>query len=201
MAAALAIALALSSLLAAPAAPVAAATCGTANAALNAPATASSTESASYPASAAVDGDTGSRWSSQFSDPQWLRIDLGSSQQLCEVDLTWEAAYARAFELQTSPDGNTWTDIYSTTTGPGGSQAIPVTGSGRYLRIYGTQRATPYGYSLFEVAVHTPGGGSTIPPTDPKNPQLRAERFRLRPRILAAGHAEQADLDLQPTAH
>ncbi|GAA1663066.1 discoidin domain-containing protein [Fodinicola feengrottensis] len=177
LAAALAIALALSSLLAAPAAPVAAATCGTANAALNAPATASSTESASYPASAAVDGDTGSRWSSQFSDPQWLRIDLGSSQQLCEVDLTWEAAYARAFELQTSPDGNTWTDIYSTTTGPGGSQAIPVTGSGRYLRIYGTQRATPYGYSLFEVAVHTPGGGSTIPPTDPKNPNFGPNVF------------------------
>ncbi|WP_407647227.1 discoidin domain-containing protein [Actinacidiphila soli] len=33
-------------------------------------ATASSTENAGSPASAAVDGDTGTRWSSAFSDPQ-----------------------------------------------------------------------------------------------------------------------------------
>jgi hypothetical protein len=37
---------------------------------LNQPATASSTESAAYPASDAVDGNTGTRWSSAFSDPQ-----------------------------------------------------------------------------------------------------------------------------------
>ena len=41
------------------------------------PATASSTENASFPASAAVDGNTGTRWSSAFSDPQWLEVDLG----------------------------------------------------------------------------------------------------------------------------
>ena len=43
------------------------------------PATASSTEQAGTPASAAVDGNTGSRWSSAFSDPQWLQVDLGAT--------------------------------------------------------------------------------------------------------------------------
>ncbi|WP_366520394.1 discoidin domain-containing protein [Deinococcus sp.] len=35
----------------------------------------------------AVDGDTPnpSRWSSQFSDPQWLQIDLGRPQVVCGV--------------------------------------------------------------------------------------------------------------------
>lgn len=31
------------------------------------------------PASAAVDGNTGTRWSSTFSDPQWLTVDLGAT--------------------------------------------------------------------------------------------------------------------------
>ncbi|MDQ1745327.1 MAG: hypothetical protein QOE23_3666, partial [Pseudonocardiales bacterium] len=63
----------------------AAATCGTTNVALNKTATASSTENAGTPASAAVDGNTGTRWSSAFSDPQWLEVDLGSSQSICGV--------------------------------------------------------------------------------------------------------------------
>src|ERR1700761_1932379 len=131
-------------------------TCGTADAALNKTATASSYESeTSFPASAAVDGNLGTRWSSAFSDPQWLEVDLGSSQSICQVVLNWEAAYATAFQIQTSTDGTNWTPIYSTTTGTGGNQTLNVTGTGRYLRVYGTARATQYGYSLWEFGVHT----------------------------------------------
>ena len=86
-----------------------AATCGTTNLALNKTATASSTENAGFPASDAVDGNTGTRWSSAFSDPQWLQVDLGSSQSICGVTLHWETAYATAFQIQTSADGSTWT--------------------------------------------------------------------------------------------
>jgi hypothetical protein len=67
--------------------------------------------------------------------------------------LAWESAYAKAFQIQTSNDGTTWTTIYSTTTGTGGVQTIPVSGSGRYVRMYGTVRATGYGYSLWEFQV------------------------------------------------
>jgi hypothetical protein len=135
--------------------------CNTTDAALNHPATASSLENASFPASAAVDGNTGTRWSSAFSDPQWLEVDLGSSQTVCEVSLNWEAAYATGFQIQTSPDGTNWTTIYSTTTGTGGNQTLSVSGTGRYVRMYGTARATPYGYSLFEFGVYTTTGGTT----------------------------------------
>jgi len=154
-------ALALTGLLGAvAAAPQAnAATCGTTNIALNRPATASSLENAGFPASNAVDGNTGTRWSSAFSDPQWLEVDLGSTQSICQVTLNWEAAYATAFQIQTSADNSTWTSIYSTTTGTGGTQTLSVTGSGRYIRMYGTARATPYGYSLWEFQVFTTGSG------------------------------------------
>jgi hypothetical protein len=128
--------------------------CGTTNIALGKTATASSLENASFPASAAVDGNTGTRWSSAFSDPQWLEVDLGSSQSICQVGLDWETAYATAFQIQTSADGSTWTTIYSTTAGTGGTQTLPVSGTGRYIRVYGTARATQYGYSLWEFQVY-----------------------------------------------
>jgi hypothetical protein len=138
-------------------------TCGTTNAALNKTTTASSTENAGTPASAAVDGNTGTRWSSAFSDPQWLEVDLGSSQSICQVGLNWETAYATAFQIQVSTDNTNWTTIYSTTTGTGGTQTLSVTGTGRYIRMYGTARATQYGYSLWEFQAYTTGssgGGS-----------------------------------------
>ena len=119
------------------------------------PTTASSQESAAYPAADATDGNTGTRWSSAFSDPQWLQVDLGSVSAISQVVLNWETAYATAFQIQTSADGANWTPIYSTTTGTGGTQTLNVSGSGRYVRMYGTARATGYGYSLWEFQVHT----------------------------------------------
>ena len=118
------------------------------------PATASSVQGAGYAASNAVDGNLGTRWSSASSDPQWLQVDLGATHTINQVVLNWENAYAKAFQIQTSIDGTTWTTIYSTTTGTGGVQTIPVSGSGRYVRMYGTQRGTGYGYSLWEFQVY-----------------------------------------------
>jgi hypothetical protein len=143
--------------------------CGTANAAQGRPATASSTENATFPASNAFDGNTGTRWSSAFSDPQWIQVDLGSTQSICQVVLNWEAAYARSFQIQVSANATSWTDIYSTTTGAGGVQTLNVSGSGRYVRMNGTVRATAYGYSLWEFTVHT-GTSSSPPPPPPSSP-------------------------------
>jgi hypothetical protein len=130
------------------------------------PTLASSTENGTFAAANAVDGNTGTRWSSAFSDPQWLRVDLGATATIDQVTLTWEAAYASAFQLQVSPDGSAWTNIYSTTAGTGGTQTLNVSGTGRYIRMNGTGRGTPYGYSLWEFQVFGTGGGSTPPPPD-----------------------------------
>src|SRR5580692_6517052 len=64
------------------------------------PATASSVQGAGYPASNAVDGNLSTRWSSAFSDPQWLEVDLGATHSVSKVVLYWEAAYATAFQIQ-----------------------------------------------------------------------------------------------------
>jgi len=144
--------------------------CGSTNLALNHPTTASSLENATFPASNATDGNTGTRWSSAFSDPQWLEVDLGSAQNICGVTLVWETAYGKAFQIQTSNDNATWTSIFSTTTGTGGTQALTVSGSGRYIRMFGTVRGTQWGYSLWEFQVFgtgSGGGGNTVTVTNP----------------------------------
>lgn len=128
------------------------------------PATASSSENAGTAAGNAVDGNTGTRWSSAFSDPQWLQVDLGSSTTINKVVLNWEAAYATAYQIQVSANGTSWTTVYSTTTGAGGTQTLNVSGTGRYVRLYGTARSTGYGYSLWEFQVYGPGDGTTPPP-------------------------------------
>jgi beta-glucanase (GH16 family) len=126
--------------------------------------TASSTENGGTPASAVTDGNAGTRWSSAFSDPQWIQVDLGVSATITQVTLNWETAAGRAFQIQTSANGTSWTGVHTTTAGTGGVQTIPVTGSGRYVRMYGTQRTTQYGFSLWEFQVFGTTG-TTPPPT------------------------------------
>jgi hypothetical protein len=139
------------------------ATCSTANSAQGKPASTSSTENAGTPASAAFDGNDSTRWSSQAADPQWLRVDLGSSQDICRIDLNWEAAYGKDFQLQASADGQNWNTLKTVTGATGGRASYDVSGTGRYVRVLGTARGTVYGYSLWEFAVHTTSGGTGDP--------------------------------------
>src|SRR3954452_18902955 len=66
------------------------------------PVTSSSTENGGTPASAAVDGNLATRWSSAASDPQWIQVDLGSTSAISQVVLNWEAAYGKSFQVQVS---------------------------------------------------------------------------------------------------
>ncbi|MFJ6795194.1 discoidin domain-containing protein [Streptomyces sp. NPDC091268] len=150
------------------------------------PVTASSLEGAGTPAAAAVDGDNGTRWSSQFADPQWIQVDLGAPAQLSQVVLRWETAAAKAYRIELSTDGSTWSTAYSTTAGAGGVATHDITGTARYVRMYGTQRTTAYGYSLWEFQVYgttgtgptLPGGGDLGPNVivfDPSTPNIQAK--------------------------
>jgi endoglucanase Acf2 len=141
--------------------------CGATNVALGKPATASSVLGGNT-AAMAVDGNAGTRWESVHAvDPQWIYVDLGSTQSICRVRLNWEPAYGKSYQIQTSNDATTWTNIYSTTTGDGGIDDLTgLSGSGRYVRMYGTVRATIYGYSLWEYEIYTGSGGPTATPTN-----------------------------------
>jgi beta-galactosidase len=133
------------------------------NLALNKTATASGQESVAYPASNAVDGNLDTRWSSAFVDPSWMAVDLGSEQTFNRVVLHWQDAYGVAYQIQTSDDNVNWTTVYTQNAGKGGVEdfTFPST-TARYVRLYGTQRATQYGYSLYEFEIYS-NGASTAP--------------------------------------
>ncbi|HTJ14103.1 MAG TPA: discoidin domain-containing protein [Dinghuibacter sp.] len=132
--------------------------CGT-NLALGQPATVSSLESAAYPGSDAVDGSMTSRWSSAFSDPQYIYVDLGAVKDVCQVNLFWENAYATAFHIDLSNDAVNWTTVSTISGNTSTTNNIPINANARYVRMYGTSRATGYGYSLYEMQVM----GNVIP--------------------------------------
>ncbi|MFF8643976.1 discoidin domain-containing protein [Streptomyces sp. NPDC015345] len=152
------------------------------------PVTASSQENHGTPATAAVDGDDGTRWSSAASDPQWIRVDLGARASLTRVELRWEVAYAKSYRIETSQNGTDWSTAHSTTTGDGGTDTLDVSGTARYVRVHGTARATQYGYSLWEFKVYgtigdepgpgIPGGGDLGPNVhvfDPSTPGIQTK--------------------------
>lgn len=104
----------------------------------------------------AIDGNPATRWSSDHSnDPSaWITVDLGGEYDVTKAVLSWEAAYAKAYKLQISDDGQHWQDVYSTTTGAGGTETVAVRKDARYVRMQGVTPATAYGYSLYEFEVY-----------------------------------------------
>jgi hypothetical protein len=131
------------------------------------PAFASSVENAGTAARFAVDGDSNTRWGSQFSDPQWIYVDLGSPYNITEVKLNWQNAAGKDYQIQVSSDATNWTTLVSVTgnTTAGWHDYPGLSGYGQYVRMYGTARVTQYGYSLWDFNVYgnagmAPSGGS-----------------------------------------
>jgi hypothetical protein len=116
----------------------------------------SSDENSSLTPEYATDNDFLTRWSSEWSDPQWIYVDLGDIYTVNGVTLVWEPAYGTHYQIQTSTSATDWTEVYSTTNGQGKTEYIPFSATdAQYVRMYGTQRATRWGYSLWEFQVHT----------------------------------------------
>lgn len=131
-------------------------------------ATSSSVENGQYNAANAIDGNINTRWSSAFSDPQWITVDLGEDRLIGKVVLDWEAAHSSQYVLQVNESKNAnnpvWRTFYTRTNGQGGVEVINQSdfetdqnfaAFGRYIRMYSTQRGTPWGNSLFEFEVYS----------------------------------------------
>jgi mannan endo-1,4-beta-mannosidase len=133
------------------------------NLATNRPVTVSSTEAGGNVAANAVDNSYSTRWSSVYSDPQWIYVDLGATYNVNRVKITWEAAYGRDYRVEISADASSWTSMRNITANTSlVNDHTGLSGSGRYVRIYGTARGTTFGYSIFALEVYgTSGTGGT----------------------------------------
>ncbi|MCY3023397.1 MAG: discoidin domain-containing protein [Planctomycetota bacterium] len=103
---------------------------------------------------AAVDGNPATRWSSEFSDPQWLAVDLGKTETISRVELLWEGAYGKEYAIEVSADGENWKEVYTTDKGKAGTDSIKFAPTAaRWVRMMGKKRGTEFGYSLYEMRV------------------------------------------------
>jgi beta-glucosidase len=130
-----------------------------ANLALNKTVSVSSVEASGLEGRYAVDGNMGTRWSSAFSDPQTLTLDLGTRAYIDDVTFFWEAAYGKEYYVRVADGGGAWVEVAHVIGGEGGVDRIPVGMNGSRVMMQGIQRGTVYGYSLYELQVH--GGDPT----------------------------------------
>jgi hypothetical protein len=136
-------------------------TSGASSLALNKPVQASSIETPAFPASYAVDASTSTRWSSGYTSPQWIYVDLGAQYNINRVKITWEAAYGKNYQIQVSNNASSWTSIKNVNNNTAlVNDLTGLSGAGRYVRMYGTASGLAgYGYSIFNLEVYgTPTG-------------------------------------------
>ena len=108
-------------------------------------------------ASHAVDGDPLTRWSSEFSDSQFIQMDLGQDTPFDRIVLRWESARAAEYEIQVSSDEETWSTLRRVAASGDVDDLSDLVASARYVRMQGLKRATHWGYSLFEFEVYRDG--------------------------------------------
>lgn len=117
----------------------------------------SSSESSQYAAANATDGIAATAWRSRAgSDKEWIYVDLGQRYPFSRVRLTWDAAYALEYTIQTLVSGTTWATLYKTSSGDGGVDDVRgLNGLGRQIRIFGLKRGSPLrNYSLQEIEIY-----------------------------------------------
>ncbi len=120
----------------------------------------SSTDASALTAAAITDGFYNTRWSSAYSDNQWLYVDLGDEFNINRVKLTWESASAKNYVIQFSNDAQTFTTVKTLANNITlVNDFTALTGKARYVRISCSARTTVYGYSLYELEVY----GTAIP--------------------------------------
>jgi len=121
---------------------------------LGKPAKASSQETKHRGASNVTDADLDTRWSSEFSDSQWIEIDLEQECFIEAIRLRWEVAHSRHYAIKTSHDGTNWQTAYVQQNSPGDIEEITeLNTEARYIALHGIKRATQFGHSLWEIEV------------------------------------------------
>jgi large repetitive protein len=104
----------------------------------------SSSEATNRLATAALDGNLNSYWSSALGTLEaqdWMYVDLGEAYNVTSVNLRWASDYAVGYKVQTSNDAAAWVDLQTVS---GNTTVVNnfvgLTGTGRYVRVLVTQR-------------------------------------------------------------
>jgi hypothetical protein len=103
-----------------------------------------------------VDGDYTTRWGSEFSDNEWVMVDLGGLYTVNKCILRWEYAAAAKYQMLVSSDKTAWQVVANIEDGCYEHRIITFTPTpARWVKMLASARTTPWGYSLFEFEVYS----------------------------------------------
>lgn len=114
------------------------------------PTSASSSEKVNMYPQAAVDGSDNTRWSSAHKNGEWWQVDLQHQVKPSQISILWHNEYAKKFNIQISPDGNTWNTYATNDSFAGGTSKSDNDGnvSGRYVRVNCVERSGQWENSI-----------------------------------------------------
>lgn len=101
---------------------------------------------------ATIDGDLLTRWSSGYTENQWISFDFGKPKSVSKIIIFWEAAYAVDYDILVSSDNQSWRAVKSLKDRKGGMEEIEFTPvKTQFLKIAGIKRFNPdWGISIWE---------------------------------------------------
>ena len=120
----------------------------------------------------ANDGNIGSRWWSETAEmtdeqknDQWWQVNLGQRRIFNTIQIVWEGAWGKSFDIQISDDGSAWTTVKEIRNQNLAGETFPYTQNieldakktAQYVRFQGIERGTGYAYSFWEFRVLLPG--------------------------------------------
>jgi cysteine-rich repeat protein len=120
-------------------------------------ASASSMEGSNWSPDKAIDGDFQSRWSSAFTDDEWLAVDLGAPTLIYAVWVHWEDAFAEDYDLQVADSlSGPWRTVVEMRDSDGHVDILDgLEELTQYFRVLCLERARDnYGNSIWELEVH-----------------------------------------------
>lgn len=105
-----------------------------------------------------VDGNDGNGWQVALEN-SWFVLDLGTSYDLRELQIRWETAYADSFKIETSADGQVYSEpiIYSRKLDFAGNyeEVLPfVKANVRYIKLTNLRNAINYNPNIREFRVY-----------------------------------------------
>lgn len=101
----------------------------------------------------AFDKDFSTRWESEWSDPQWIEIDLTQPMQLTSLTIYWETAFTKRYEVLSSKNKTEWETIFLEDNSDGVLDVIQLRKplKTRYLKLLMKERGTQWGHSIWEM--------------------------------------------------
>lgn len=116
------------------------------------PPMASSSEQATFTPERAFDGQLGSRWSSEFVEPQWIAVDFGEPRRIEAIRAVWESSYPRRYEVQVSDDGRNWRTVRAVRKRDARPDILRrLDERARFARLLCLERSNEFGFSLWEL--------------------------------------------------